>query len=99
MGSTSEVLACFFSSRRLHTRYWRDWSSDVCSSDLLDSCPNDWYGYWCALVTRGLCAAEAAGEGTRSTLYARVRDGGRGEVSWPPAAAAEIGRASCRGRG
>src|SRR3712207_9392680 len=22
------------SSRRRHTRYWRDWSSDVCSSDL-----------------------------------------------------------------
>src|SRR5438445_1660977 len=34
------VLICgyhvvfFFSSRRRHTRYWRDWSSDVCSSDL-----------------------------------------------------------------
>src|SRR3712207_26084 len=32
------VLGCsyffFFSSRRRHTRYWRDWSSDVCSSDL-----------------------------------------------------------------
>src|SRR3712207_1020752 len=29
-------LGCnfFFSSRRRHTRYWRDWSSDVCSSDL-----------------------------------------------------------------
>src|SRR3712207_6402173 len=33
------ILACgscrvcfFFSSRRRHTRYWRDWSSDVCSS-------------------------------------------------------------------
>src|SRR3712207_7297665 len=27
--------ACFFfSSRRLNTRYWRDWSSDVCSTDL-----------------------------------------------------------------
>src|SRR3712207_9518057 len=26
----------FFSSRRRHTRYWRDWSSDVCSSDLSD---------------------------------------------------------------
>src|SRR3712207_8264637 len=26
----------FFSSRRRHTRYWRDWSSDVCSSDLRD---------------------------------------------------------------
>src|SRR3712207_9463249 len=25
-----------FSSRRRHTRYWRDWSSDVCSSDLLE---------------------------------------------------------------
>src|SRR3712207_4631180 len=28
---------CFFSSRRRHTRYWRDWSSDVCSSDLTRS--------------------------------------------------------------
>src|SRR5258707_9698067 len=27
----------FFSSRRRHTRYWRDWSSDVCSSDLSDA--------------------------------------------------------------
>src|SRR3712207_526486 len=27
----------FFSSRRRHTRYWRDWSSDVCSSDLVAS--------------------------------------------------------------
>src|SRR5947209_8297927 len=32
-----KLLCCFFfffSSRRRHTRYWRDWSSDVCSSDL-----------------------------------------------------------------
>src|SRR3712207_2186856 len=29
-------LFFFFSSRRRHTRYWRDWSSDVCSSDLHD---------------------------------------------------------------
>src|SRR6266498_3457796 len=27
-------LVCFFSSRRRHTRCGRDWSSDVCSSDL-----------------------------------------------------------------
>src|SRR3712207_8036323 len=26
----------FISSRRRHTRYWRDWSSNVCSSDLGD---------------------------------------------------------------
>src|SRR3712207_1226495 len=29
-------MCFFFSSRRRHTRYWRDWSSDVCSSDLLE---------------------------------------------------------------
>src|SRR3712207_6511025 len=36
MTSTSRPLCSifFFSSRRRHTRYWRDWSSDVCSSDL-----------------------------------------------------------------
>src|SRR5690606_40173412 len=27
-------LCFFFSSRRRHTRFSRDWSSDVCSSDL-----------------------------------------------------------------
>src|SRR3712207_7527436 len=32
---TVELSAFFFSSRRRHTRYWRDWSSDVCSSDLV----------------------------------------------------------------
>src|SRR5947209_8972476 len=33
---TMLLVVCFFffSSRRRHTRYWRDWSSDVCSSDL-----------------------------------------------------------------
>src|SRR3989442_10493141 len=34
-------MACrmcfFFSSRRRHTRCGRDWSSDVCSSDLLET--------------------------------------------------------------
>src|SRR5690606_40273896 len=31
-------LYFFFSSRRRHTRFSRDWSSDVCSSDL----PQEW---------------------------------------------------------
>src|SRR3712207_111655 len=30
----NNYVSFFFSSRRRHTRYWRDWSSDVCSSDL-----------------------------------------------------------------
>src|SRR5256885_13066939 len=34
-GSEYEGLCFFFSSRRRHTRLQGDWSSDVCSSDLL----------------------------------------------------------------
>src|SRR5207245_7119338 len=30
----SLIVLFFFSSRRRHTRCYRDWSSDVCSSDL-----------------------------------------------------------------
>src|SRR5258707_7410012 len=36
----------FFSSRRRHTRYWRDWSSDVCSSDLGQSALKDHGRCW-----------------------------------------------------
>src|SRR5574339_550590 len=35
MGGRCEGVCVFFSSRRLHTRSPGDWSSDVCSSDLL----------------------------------------------------------------
>src|SRR3712207_3809491 len=34
LSSFVAIFIFFFSSRRRHTRYWRDWSSDVCSSDL-----------------------------------------------------------------
>src|SRR5207247_2579147 len=34
-GSSSLIVGFFFSSRRRHTRSTRDWSSDVCSSDLI----------------------------------------------------------------
>src|SRR6266511_4938492 len=35
------IFFFFFSSRRRHTRFSRDWSSDVCSSDLLDAAVAD----------------------------------------------------------
>src|SRR5437868_15478755 len=38
MHKWSWALLFFFSSRRRHTRSKRDWSSDVCSSDLGPSC-------------------------------------------------------------
>src|SRR5437868_9938723 len=36
MGLILTAFSFFFSSRRRHTRSKRDWSSDVCSSDLPD---------------------------------------------------------------
>src|SRR5690349_23430026 len=35
-----QFIFFFFSSRRRHTRSLRDWSSDVCSSDLNGECHN-----------------------------------------------------------
>src|SRR3712207_8701203 len=58
---------CFFSSRRRHTRYWRDWSSDVCSSDLSWSYPEQGFfevfgvplysGFMYASVASYMCQA------------------------------------------
>src|SRR5690606_40955677 len=50
----------FFSSRRRHTRFSRDWSSDVCSSDLqvhdalVFSIPKDRLEEVCALVKEAM---------------------------------------------
>src|SRR3989337_2577793 len=43
--STSSAL-WFFSSRRRHTRCYRYWSSDVCSSDLMIRRPKRCYRDW-----------------------------------------------------
>src|SRR5690606_40512428 len=91
----------FFSSRRRHTRFSRDWSSDVCSSDLNRTCPA-----WKAerVVMAGV-PAEAAldilhlfgGEHaqTRSQAVLLGPVGGLAHHSHD----GEIGRASCRERG
>src|SRR2546429_5314138 len=42
-GVVRAVVFFFFSSRRRHTRCSRDWSSDVCSSDLTPSLLSDCY--------------------------------------------------------
>src|SRR2546430_3556303 len=38
---TTRLAVFFFSSRRRHTIFDCDWSSDVCSSDLLAACTSD----------------------------------------------------------
>src|SRR5207249_952175 len=54
----------FFSSRRRHTRSKRDWSSDVCSSDLY-FVARKWFGFsreWAAPLASGIsiCGVSAA---------------------------------------
>src|SRR5207245_6370906 len=92
----------FFSSRRRHTRCYRDWSSDVCSSDLERLALTEGQIEWAhaeALAFASLLAEGTAirltGQDTeRGTFSQRhlvlhdARDGRRHE----------IGRASCRGR-
>src|SRR3712207_6846389 len=51
----------FFSSRRRHTRYWRDWSSDVCSSDLLARRPLSRAEYFTAPTRRNLAEGPVFG--------------------------------------
>src|SRR2546430_7278166 len=43
------VVLFFFSSRRRHTRFDCDWSSDVCSSDLPWQVSTDRFGSWTTL--------------------------------------------------
>src|SRR2546422_2666229 len=79
------VFFFFFSSRRRHTRCSRDWSSDVCSSDLAKVQ---------RLARRG--AREGEGEGVIDGGKRAHRVAGARQQRWR---VSQIGRASCRGRG
>src|SRR5438128_1673917 len=74
----------FFSSRRRHTRCYRDWSSDVCSSDLCASSAL-WFRHISTTVkwfARTVCCRTS-----KRRLPSSLR-----------LASAKIGRASCRER-
>src|SRR2546429_4779919 len=70
--SLASCVFFFFSSRRRHTRCSRDWSSDVCSSDLL----------------RGADTANAKSVTAILLLATRPNDAIRVSASGPDAAAA-----------
>src|SRR5207302_7646692 len=88
----------FFSSRRRHTRFSRDWSSDVCSSDLRErvEVADD------VVVGRGSLVENdtTIGRGTRIqadayiTAYSTLEE----DVFIAPCVVTKIGRASCRER-
>src|SRR5439155_13158373 len=74
----------FFTSRRRHTRWPRDWSSDVCSSDLLDLSNDE------ALLNEDLFAPGLRKMGAFA---------GAAALATPhPLLLHKIGRASCRER-
>src|SRR5262249_57878236 len=75
----------FFSSRRRHTRLVSDWSSDVCSSDLVRT-----------VRKRDVEVAPARPFMQRPQAGAHLTNLPEPR---PPAVVAEIGRASCRERG
>src|SRR3712207_9366003 len=86
----------FFSSRRRHTRYWRDWSSDVCSSDLPWSSPP---GLKRSQAEQGqpVRVALAGHQLPRALALARGMPAAQ-EAAVVPEEAQQIGRASCRER-
>src|SRR2546429_2983778 len=91
------MVSCFFfffSSRRRHTRFSRDWSSDVCSSDLLLGCSCKFPCQLAGLADiEPLFAPVHAAEEEDSVVHAgRSIAGRRAPVD------REIGRASCRER-
>src|SRR5438067_2330920 len=82
----------FFSSRRRHTRSKRDWSSDVCSSDLAPA--------WFIDVVAGLRASAKAFRHDKDLVLASPK---AGQVLIVPLTYHQffdqkIGRASCRER-
>src|SRR5256886_8718466 len=87
-------LFFFFSSRRRHTRFDCDWSSDVCSSDLRN-----------VRATQGAFVSPHAGErpqqdGYVFILVARIdeRLNSHGDLLSIALVRSQIGRASCRER-
>src|SRR5207249_8467862 len=93
----------FFSSKRRHTRSKRDWSSDVCSSDLMGGAPRSPF-------QNGRCQngrrVGGMGGAPRSPFQNGRCQNGRsvggmgGAPRSPPSTIniGEIGRASCRER-
>src|SRR3712207_6934937 len=89
----------FFSSRRRHTIYWRDWSSDVCSSDLGGGCGPTGRARRSRAPPPPTPSPQGGGDLSEADRPLRNRGHalGPGEIE-EPHPLDEIGRASCRER-
>src|SRR5256885_7233289 len=89
-----EMSFFFFSSRRRHTRLQGDWSSDVCSSDLIGTISIRCAGRDLVLHVMNEYIAVADGDGKRLATFPDVIT----TLSVDGRPVSEIGRASCRER-
>src|SRR6266511_5766549 len=74
----------FFSSRRRHTRFSRDWSSDVCSSDL-DPSRQRFSALWQGLERIGRLPADLAAKPAGWLVHTLAQDSIEmlvGDVAW-----------------
>src|SRR5258707_5421181 len=90
-----------FSSRRRHTRYWRDWSSDVCSSDLWGEPGTDGQHAFFQMLHQGtdivpleIIAVQRPSHGLQGHHEQLLANA----LAQAQALMQEIGRASCRER-
>src|SRR5688572_32812110 len=75
---SAEKVLFFFSSRRRHTRFDCDWSSDVCSSDLhMERCPS-------AVTRSRICCASTAWAPTSWSRSEERRVGKECRSRWSP---------------
>src|SRR6266581_8397820 len=95
MTRTNTILCIFFfSSRRRHTRWTGDWSSDVCSSDLAE---------WRAMLDTDLAAPYALLQAVIPAMRGRgwgriiLVSSGAGEEGWEGAAAYATAKAGLVG--
>src|SRR5690606_41100466 len=81
----------FFSSRRRHTRFSRDWSSDVCSSDLILEHQADIVLLLVGASRQSVVPAHPERESLGDREFRAAQDPGQ-------SLGRQIGRASCRER-
>src|SRR5690606_40511854 len=85
-------VVLFFSSRRRHTRFSRDWSSDVCSSDLGSRLPK-------TVIGSHFRGANSPSKFDHAVGSSKVFDTPPPQEEGKLMQTCEIGRASCRERG
>src|SRR5207302_4863095 len=97
------VFIFFFSSRRRHTRFSRDWSSDVCSSDLDDFAhgeiapPRSVRSLSCTTRSGSMCCSTPSPPHAGQAPNGLLNENSRGSISGIRSEERRVGK-ECRSR-